>query len=682
MKKLIYFLLTIVLAVNSLALMACDEPQGPQIPEYSITTSAEAGGTISASKTTAKQGDSVVFNLTANSGYIIEKLTVNGGEVTVNDEGEYVLQAVLGDINAKAYFLKSDAIVRFNANGATLDDKAVFYGQTFGALPTPTIIGKRFVGWEDENGNAVTETSIVRADGIITLNAVTKDITAEEITALKPHTITSSYYDQAATKYGVNWHVDVEPVAPVIKVTSVFNDNEPDFTNAREIACPYDVWNCGLGSKNPYVVTGVVDELNFNSRYAVTFGDKAANVWSDEYVFTTREEQLDEISFTYVADTQETYRIEQTAHSDISSKYIGDTYWSQLMGDAVTRFPDTDFVANGGDITNYGNFPIYWEEMLDSVNEYLFNLPIMPVAGNHAEVGWYSAGYWSFSKMFNIDAPIDKNIIGLYYSFDLGPLHFIALRSNDALYTGNGRKYGQAQIDWLIQDLESVDREVTPWVVVMHHEGVISAGYTAPGSNYHEDTVYPQLMPIFDNYDIDLVLFGHNHDHASTFPIKYDSEGEGYTNGLGVTRQVEIVTNETQKVEYDGVMIDEFVFEDGVTDKGTVLHQTGPAGYQWSGGKYIRRNIEENRQIYGEYYRELFKTGSGAWAKDDAQYEQVSNINLVCYTQFEISNDTLVGRSYGMDVQNKVKDHGLDPLASVNEYNAYTYFLEGFKLSK
>ena len=66
MKKLIYFLLTMVLAFNSLALIGCDENANrPQIPQYSITTTAEEGGTIVTSKASAKQGESVTFTLTA-----------------------------------------------------------------------------------------------------------------------------------------------------------------------------------------------------------------------------------------------------------------------------------------------------------------------------------------------------------------------------------------------------------------------------------------------------------------------------------------------------------------------------------------------------------------------------------------------------------------------------------------
>lgn len=54
-----------------------------------------------------------------------------------------------------------------------------------------------------------------------------------------------------------------------------------------------------------------------------------------------------------------------------------------------------------------------------------------------------------------------NNTKNLWYSFDYGPIHFLAM-SGEHNFT-----VGSFQSDYLIADLELVNRTLTPWVVVV-----------------------------------------------------------------------------------------------------------------------------------------------------------------------------------------------------------------------
>jgi acid phosphatase type 7 len=50
-----------------------------------------------------------------------------------------------------------------------------------------------------------------------------------------------------------------------------------------------------------------------------------------------------------------------------------------------------------------------------------------------------------------------------WYSFDYGPIHVVQMS------TEHDWTPGSAQYDWLVNDLASVNRTVTPWVVLTGH---------------------------------------------------------------------------------------------------------------------------------------------------------------------------------------------------------------------
>lgn len=147
--------------------------------------------------------------------------------------------------------------------------------------------------------------------------------------------------------------------------------------------------------------------------------------------------------------------------------------------------------------------------------------PAMMVSGNHENVpGNYTdaAGvttpidFAAYVARYSLSlAPAGSNT--LYFSFNAGPVHFIALCSEIAYSNGS------AQYAWLAADLAAVDRSLTPWVIAMLHRPIYSADSDEFPSHSPGGPLSVALEPIFMAYEVDLVIQGHMHEGERTHAV-------------------------------------------------------------------------------------------------------------------------------------------------------------------
>ena len=639
-KKAFSLIMVTALCAQTILFNGCQLGSGG-VPQYDISTSATVGGQLTADVSSATQGEEIAFTITPDEGYVLEKLEINGGEVEVIGNVFYY-DGVLSDVTAKAYFVKKDVTVCFDDVEIAIPDQTVKYGKTYGELPEGVKKGQRFVGWKDKSGRMISELDIVDMAGTITLTAVWTPLTDLEKEQLAPYSATTAYYDAAATKYGVVFHTKAKPSAPRILIAE---NGEGNFDNATIVYCEYDTFF------NEYVCNGVIDNLKFNTEYSVKFGDYSADTWSKTYTFTTREEKIEEVGFYFVADSQQNASKGHANTSGIQEN----TYWELTMEDAVARFPNAAFTAHGGDIIDYAAEPAYWKRMMDSVEEYLFQYPLMNTPGNHEGDGWYSAGHACIGKLFNVDT-LTNTEMGYYYSFDYGPLHFVSSLSNDIFYHYDG-KYTKAQLNWLRENLaEARENPEIKWIVMMTHHGIMTPTFSKVASGAFNPITYAQLMPILDEYDVDLLLYGHNHYLDSTYPIVWSNEIEKtvyedyeYIQDYVDYYKIEMATNTTKKTIHDGVEVDEFVYADGVTNRGTVMHQTACVGDQWN-TTFKLADLEVNLAKRPNY-RMLLSGGVGAID---------SGVGYSMYSYVEVQQDKLVCRTYGVDIVSQYSQPSLE----------------------
>jgi acid phosphatase type 7 len=132
----------------------------------------------------------------------------------------------------------------------------------------------------------------------------------------------------------------------------------------------------------------------------------------------------------------------------------------------------------------------------------LRSFAMFPSIGNHDDSSM-------FRRVFDVPRSGDHN----WYSFDYGDVHFVALDTND---------FGSEQESWLRQDLAQSDRE---WTVVYGHHPPYSSGEHGSSTDLRA-----KLEAIFQEYPVDLVLSGHDHDYERMEPqggVNYVVTGGG-----------------------------------------------------------------------------------------------------------------------------------------------------------
>jgi len=99
---------------------------------------------------------------------------------------------------------------------------------------------------------------------------------------------------------------------------------------------------------------------------------------------------------------------------------------------------------------------------------------------------------------------------------NIGPAHFTFMSAEHDFLSGS------EQWNWLNQDLASVNREKTPWIIFMGHRPFISSslGGYKNGVAVH---LRSDVGPLLYKYDVDLVLVGHVHQYERTCGLTVDN---------------------------------------------------------------------------------------------------------------------------------------------------------------
>lgn len=151
--------------------------------------------------------------------------------------------------------------------------------------------------------------------------------------------------------------------------------------------------------------------------------------------------------------------------------------------------------------------------------------PWMPAAGNHEnELGNGPVGYGAYQTYFAVpDSGAGAQLRGLWYSFTAGSVRVISLNNDDVAFQDGGNFYvhgysGGAQKRWLARELDAARHDPgIDWVVVCMHQTAIS---TADRANGADLGIREEWLPLFDRYEVDLVVCGHEHHYERSHPLR------------------------------------------------------------------------------------------------------------------------------------------------------------------
>lgn len=163
--------------------------------------------------------------------------------------------------------------------------------------------------------------------------------------------------------------------------------------------------------------------------------------------------------------------------------------------------PAADFGLLTGDLVYPdGESAVYDLHLMTPWRELLRNTPVWPVPGNH---DWHVDPETNYRREWAL--PNNEH----YYSFDYGTAHFIGLD------TAEGELYDEAnQLAWLRADLMAA-RGRYQWTFVYYHHPLITCTYKG-----NEEELAAKLLPIFDEFRVDMCFTGHAHTYERLFPMR------------------------------------------------------------------------------------------------------------------------------------------------------------------
>lgn len=232
-------------------------------------------------------------------------------------------------------------------------------------------------------------------------------------------------------------------------------------------------------------------DLLWNSSYSYrVWNDNRPSAW---YSFTTQPDSTDRFSFVFIGDVQDTLH--------------GNTH--RFMDNIRHRYPQTNFYMLVGDFIER---PMnnYWEEAYQSIDSIATRIPILASPGNHE----YLKGTkrileerFPYAFSYLLESKYKDNHV---YSIDYKDATIITLDSNRDPW------FLFSQREWLKKALDASKKK---WKIVMLHHPV----YSIKGKTNNLPARW-MFDPLFREYNVDLVLQGHEHNYARMTNKKEDGK--------------------------------------------------------------------------------------------------------------------------------------------------------------
>lgn len=185
------------------------------------------------------------------------------------------------------------------------------------------------------------------------------------------------------------------------------------------------------------------------------------------------------------------------------------------MGRKPSYVPSGGTLANGFDKFN----PFVWDVYLGSIEASAASTPWMFATGNHdMEAAYSHHGYGG--HLARLDFPGNgPAACPSVYSFRYGNVAVLSLDANDVSYEirTNAGYSGGTQNSWVERTLAALraDPNVDFIICFFHH-----CAYSTTGAHASDGGVRAAWGRLFDRYQVDLVLQGHNHVYERTDPIR------------------------------------------------------------------------------------------------------------------------------------------------------------------
>ena len=175
------------------------------------------------------------------------------------------------------------------------------------------------------------------------------------------------------------------------------------------------------------------------------------------------------------------------------------------VSEAIISDTEAQLVTISGDISYADGEQSAWDDWFNVQQDSMTVIPWITGVGNHENEPGY--GFTPYEHRFDSDGQIESEVF--WYSRIIPGVHMIFMS------TEHDYEPGSVQYSWLEQELQSVDRSKTPFVIVYGHSPMYSSN-SYHGSEVELRTAVEQLY--VDN-GVDFVIAGHDHFYERTWPV-------------------------------------------------------------------------------------------------------------------------------------------------------------------
>lgn len=310
-----------------------------------------------------------------------------------------------------------------------------------------------------------------------------------EIPSKDPDRIILTFHGNPATNRAVTWRTD-KTISQAVAQIAEATVNSKFTKNAVTIKATTEPFNLGMykgnNSLNVHYHSVIFEDLIPDKLYAYRVGD-GGDHWSEWIQFRTAKTNYSPTKFVYFGDAQ----------NDILE------HWSRVIRMAYKTAPDASFVVHAGDLINTSHRDYEWAEWYKAGGFIHSQWTAMPVTGNH-EFSPVEDGQprklsiqWRPQFTLPIEKELEPNLHETVYTVDYQDIRLIVLNSNVGL---------EEQTDYIEKQLENSSAK---WNIITCHHSVFS-----PAKNRDFKFGRKNWGPLFDKYNVDLVLNGHDHTYA------------------------------------------------------------------------------------------------------------------------------------------------------------------------
>ena len=246
---------------------------------------------------------------------------------------------------------------------------------------------------------------------------------------------------------------------------------------------------------SPVLYTATLTGLSCGESYTYTIGS-GANAFTHTFTMPQRH-----------AAKGQAYTFGVTA--DVGQTPVSDRTVSELMAMSPQA------VLLSGDLAYADGWAWRWDSFGRMMQRLAAKTPVFTVAGDHEVLA--TEQWQHYDARYPMPSRASGSPSNSYWSMDMYGVHVLTLNAYASL------KRGSTQQQWLWQDLASVDRSVTPWIVAMIHVPQYNSNMKHFGEQHF---MKHQIEDVLYHAGVDLVISGHVHAYERSFPVYKEKRDE------------------------------------------------------------------------------------------------------------------------------------------------------------